>query len=775
MSLPFDDDPAVRLAALLEGSPVGMIELRFDALTVAGIERGVARVVNPAAQALLGCGPAPAPLDALWPASRPALTPIAERLVAGDGACAQLPVDIAQRRILLSARRVPDRPALWLTLVDGTAERAAEDRAALAELDLHQSQSVAGLGSYVWIVGTDTARWSPQLHALLETEEPSFETFVSRIHPDDVERTKIHVGGVLEGTNADPVLEYRLVLPSGRERWVRDAFAVERAPDGTPLRLVGTTLDITTVKQSERALAHALARSRADAARLRAAFDQAAVGIALIEPLGGIVQANAGLGAILGREAEALEGRLIGDLFDDAGARAIGAQLASVASGADRGWAPLDLEAPRADGGAAWVRVTFAPIDEPAAAPVGFMVVLEDRTAQREAERLAASFEQQLLQAQKLDAIGRLAGGVAHDFNNILQIVQLNLDLLEIGGGADPQEPLQVIGAAVERATSIVQQLLAFGRRGAEHPEPLDLVALVVGSVRMLRSWLEERVQITLTTAPESVGVRADRGMIEQVVLNLCVNARDAMPEGGLLHIDVRSVDLDIAFCRAHPWARVGRFARLTVEDGGHGIPPELIERVWEPFFTTRPPGQGTGLGLATVYGIVSRHQGMIALESTVGAGTRVAIHLPIEEGSPIRTEAPEGAPGVGRGETILVAEDDPTLRRMIVQVLSGAGYRVLAAADGDQAVAIACAHPGVIDLAVLDVVMPGQSGLSAARALAALRPRLRTLFSTGHGLDALTPAEHLPPAFEVIRKPYGAMQLLTRVSAALARPRGHD
>lgn len=634
------DTPSVvqRYRALFESGRAGYV---FIGLADIGPARpGAARVyeVNAAAREMLGCGdPPPDTLATLWPASTPPLTEVVAALIAGDGWQAALAVDLPDGRCL-QVSASPAHDGAWLTLYDISALREAEARAREAEARareaesvLHQSQAVAGLGSYVWTVGSDTVRWSPQLHALLELDEASFEAFTARIHPDDRERVLAHGSGVLTGEVAAQSLEYRLALPSGRARWVRDAFDVERDATGAPRRMMGTSLDITALKEVEIALAEALAESEANAARLRAAFEQAAVGIALTDASGAMRRVNARLAELFDRTPMALVGRPLSALFGHRAAF-VEAQLAELAEAPNGQGAALDLLTRRPDGGRVWVRMTVSRVATPGAREAGFLALIEDRTAQRTAERQAVELERQLVQAQKLEALGQLAGGVAHDFNNILQIIQLNIDLLHRHAPVVAERPRNAISAMVKRATLLVRQLLTFSRRDAHLPEPFDLASAVDTSVRMFRGWLDERIRITLTAPADPVPVHADRGMIEQVLLNLCVNARDAMPTGGPLDIDVRAVEYDAAWCADRPWAQPGRFARLTVRDAGVGMPDAVRERAWEPFFTTKAPGEGTGLGLSAVYGVIARHDGLLELWSKVGVGTRVAVHLPLDD-----------------------------------------------------------------------------------------------------------------------------------------------
>jgi len=379
--------------------------------------------------------------------------------------------------------------------------------------------------------------------------------------------------------------------------------------------------------------------------------------------------------------------------------------------------------------------------------------------------------ENQLVQSRKMEAVGRLAGGIAHDFNNILQVITGNVAMasMDAPDGHPVHDSLAEISRAGERAVNLVQQLLAFSRREELRLRPVDIGALVVDTARMLHRLIGEDIALDVRPAPGALPVLGDPGRIEQVLLNLCVNARDAMPDGGKLTIDTEIMDLDEEYCRNRPETRPGKYVVVAVSDDGCGIPKEIQHRIFEPFFSTKEVGHGTGLGLATVYAIVRQHGGFINLYSEIGLGTTFRFYLPAAEVA----VAPESAPVVadlkalqGHGETILVAEDDEQVLSVADRVLLQAGYRVLVAKHGDEALAVHEAHSGPIHLAILDVVMPHRNGRLTYDALHRRDPSLPVIFATGYSYHHLQ--DGLIEETQVLRKPYTPHELLERVRAAI-------
>ncbi len=415
-----------------------------------------------------------------------------------------------------------------------------------------------------------------------------------------------------------------------------------------------------------------------------------------------------------------------------------------------------------------WVNVRAEPETDPDGRVVRLIGVTQDITARRQ-------LEEQLRQAQKMEAVGQLAGGVAHDFNNLLTIINGYSDLLLEGLPPDDpsRELLGEIHKAGERSAGLTRQLLAFSRQQVLAPRVLDLNAVVADTTSLLRRVIGEDVRLATAPARALWPVKADPGQIEQVLLNLAVNARDAMPTGGTLTVETRNVELGAGDAAAYPGVRTGPHVLLAVSDTGCGMPPEVLARIFEPFFTTKEVGKGTGLGLATVYGIVKQSGGHVAVDSAVGRGTTFKVYLPRPE-----VEASAGAsgdrsvtPALPRGtETVLLVEDDDGVRALTRHILRGAGYTVLEAGDGAGAVRSAAGHRGPVHLLITDVVMPGEGGGSVAERVRALCPAVRVLYVSGYTDDAVVRHGILYEGVDFLQKPYTPAALARVVREVLDR-----
>jgi PAS domain S-box-containing protein len=424
----------------------------------------------------------------------------------------------------------------------------------------------------------------------------------------------------------------------------------------------------------------------------------------------------------------------------------------------------FENQARRKDGSLVWVveNVSLLPLDED-----GGEVLLGTVFDMTERRRL----EEQLLQSQKMEAVGRLAGGIAHDFNNLLTAVSGYSELLlrELPEGDPRRESADEIRKAGGRAAALTQQLLAFSRRQVLEPRVLDLNAVISGMERMLRRVIGEDVELITALQPELWRAKADPGQIEQAILNLVVNARDAMPRGGRLTVETANVELDEKFAGRYATVEPGPHVMLAVSDTGIGMDAELQARLFEPFFTTKEHGKGTGLGLSTTYGIVKQSGGSIWVYSEPGHGTTFKIYLPRceepLEDLPAAPPAREAAPGT---ETVLLVEDEPEVRRLVEKLLRLKGYRVLSAGSPADAVAIARRHEDAIDLLLTDVIMPGMNGRELARLLAEGRPDMRVLYMSGYADAAMNQHGILPPGTAFLSKPFTPEVLARKVREVL-------
>lgn len=428
--------------------------------------------------------------------------------------------------------------------------------------------------------------------------------------------------------------------------------------------------------------------------------------------------------------------------------------------------APYEKECFRPDGTRVSVLLTGTMLPGPGEEIAAFAVDLTERN----------SLEVQLRQSQKMEAVGLLAGGVAHDFNNILQaLLGYGSMLLErIPDGDEMHEFAEEIVHGTERAAALTRQLLAFSRRQILEMEDLDLNDVVKNLARMIRRVIGEDIEMNIIEGQQLGLVHADCGQVEQVLLNLCVNARDAMPEGGVLTVETEKVVIGEEYCAVHTWASPGSYVMLSVSDTGHGMDAQTQEHIFEPFFTTKELGKGTGLGLATVYGIVRQHQGMIQVYSEVDAGTTFKVYLPNLERTVEKKEHAVNERAGGGTETILLAEDDASILKLAERILKDAGYTVLTASNGREALDVFERRGNDIALVILDVIMPKLGGKAVYDALMPRFPQVRFLFTSGYSPNAVHTNYVMQEGIELIQKPYAPDALLRKVRLILD-PAGED
>jgi hypothetical protein len=500
---------------------------------------------------------------------------------------------------------------------------------------------------------------------------------------------------------------------------------------------------------------------RDNEARLRAIVDTVADGMLVIARDGRIESVNRASEQIFGYPSDQIRGEIATALFsppnDDL--KELLAVLERVRAGSPR----REIEGVRRDGKP--VALDLSVSDLEVGAQQALLVMVRDVT---ERKRL----EEQFTQAQKMEGIGRLAGGIAHDFNNLLTVI-----LSYTGGFDDPELPPQVredlaqVHEAAERAANLTRQLLTFARQQRIEPRVLNLAEIVLGMDKLLRRVLGEDVELTTVAEEEQSIVEIDPGQLEQVLMNLAVNARDAMPRGGRLSIVLRNVGFDEAHRLGGPQTPAEPCAHLVVRDTGGGMNAETLARTFEPFFTTKQVGHGTGLGLATCYGIIKQFGGHIWIESKVGSGTSVHMLLPRTDAPASTIRAAREVPSPrGRGETTLVVEDNDLVRDVTVRALTASGYKVLSAGRPSQALSIAAAHPGKIHIVVTDIVMPEMRGPELAAKILETRPDTRVLFVSGHSEELVGRAPAVGPRPELLAKPFTVAALTRRVREVLDR-----
>jgi len=575
------------------------------------------------------------------------------------------------------------------------------------------------------------------------------------VHAEDRPAVQAWVQRVLRSRHAERI-EYRVRRPDGAVRWLEDALVPVVDAAGAVERLDGIARDITDRKRAAEELARAL--------RERETIMEGVPDILyMVDADTRLVRWNRRLEVVTGYAPAALAGRLALD-FIAPDARALLAE--AIMQALATGYAEIEADLLTADGRTIPYHWTGVPLRNEKGEPTGLTGVGRDLTAYK-------NLEQQFRQAQKMEAIGRLAGGIAHDFNNVLTAITGYTELLldDLGDDAAQRGDLEEIRAAAARAAGLTRQLLAFSRQQVLEPRVLDLNAVVAGMDKMLRRILGEDVELATALAANLGRIKADPGQIEQVILNLAVNARDAMPRGGKLTIETANAELDDAYAREHVTVVPGRYVMLAMSDTGTGIDAEIKAKMFEPFFTTKGPGKGTGLGLATVYGIVKQSGGNVWVYSEPGRGATFKVYLPgVDE--PVEGPAVVAAPTrpLEGTETILVVEDNESVRRLVRGVLQGHGYVVLDAAEPAEALTLVEGHGGHIALLVTDVVMPGISGRELARQLEAARPGLLVLYMSGYTDDAIVNHGVLEAGVAFLQKPFTPAGLLHKVREVLDR-----
>ena len=521
----------------------------------------------------------------------------------------------------------------------------------------------------------------------------------------------------------------------------------------------------------ERAARDVAEAQRATLATLVEHTDDAVAGLT---PEGIITAWNGGAERMFGYTAEEVVGKPAAMLADQAGSE----EQADVFARIRRGERGMSYEAQRLrkDGTLVDLSLTITPIQDQAGTVIGACAIARDITSAKEAADRQHAIEERTNQALRMESLGKLAGGVAHDFNNILAIIANYTEFVidETADQPDVQADLRQVRTAVDRATALTRQLLTFTRAEAVQPQDVDVNAAITEVQMMLQRTIGEHINLIAVPSSEPLTVHADPGQLQQVLLNLAINARDAMPEGGTLVLEANTAVLDGEEVNMQPPLPAGRYARLLVSDTGEGMSPETVARIFEPFFTTKPQGKGTGLGLATVYGIVTDAGGSLNVYSELGMGTTFRIYLPLVTAATAAAAAPAvpcQAP-YGDGRTVLVVEDESALARVITRILTNGGYRMVTAANGVQALELYEEHG--CDVLLTDVIMPEMSGRRLAELLHQRQPDLPVLYMSGYSNGLLGTAHLLDEDIAFIEKPFTASGLLCKLASARQQGQAH-
>jgi two-component system cell cycle sensor histidine kinase/response regulator CckA len=585
-------------------------------------------------------------------------------------------------------------------------------------------------------------------------EELKNSSSMDQIHPDDRERVKA-AAAEARRTGIGKNLEYRIRHKNGTWLVLESTSSVIGNATGVPEKLVIVNRDITARKQASEAL-------RLSELSFRSAIENAPYGIYRAQTSGKLLLANPALQKMLGYEsqAEMLELNLITDVYVDP----LEHKRVNELFTNQKEFTDVQVDWKRKDGKPIKARCTGWFVKSAAEGAAYFEVFAEDVTEKWLLER-------QLRMAQKMEAVGRLSGGIAHDFNNLLGVIIGYSQVLKrtLPPGTAFLEHAEEIEKAGQRAATLTRQLLAFSRQQVLAPAVLNLNSLISEMEKMLPRLIGEDIEIVISLDPAIGSVKADQGQLEQVVMNLAVNARDAMPDGGKVVITTSNVSLDEAWTRLHPGSKVGDYVMLSVADTGTGIDSETLAHIFEPFFTTKERGKGTGLGLATVYGVVKQSGGYVWVESAPGKGAAFQIYLPrIEEAASVPERAAPIVEAFRGAETILLVEDADALRKLTHMLLEQHGYRVLVAANGAAALQLVEEKPESVNLLLTDVIMPGLNGRALAERLQLRQPGLKVLYMSGYTDDAIVDHGVLAAGTHLLHKPFSEESLIHKVREVL-------
>ena len=582
---------------------------------------------------------------------------------------------------------------------------------------------------------------------------PHIDWWFDHIDPEDRERVTAGLHGVIDHGGSSWSDQYRYRRRDGTYATVMDRGYIMRDPAGTAVRMIGAMTDVTDRTRSEEAVRFQ--------AQLLNAVQQAVVAT---DPAGTVIFWNKFAEKLYGWSADEAIGKPLDELTPAPFLRDHGAEIMERAA-AGGSWTGEFLAQGRA-GKSFPALLTTSPVLDAKGGILGLVGVSIDLTERR-------SLEEQFRQSQKMDAVGRLAGGIAHDFNNLLTVIRLNTEI--IIEGFDPSDPraedVKQIRSAADRASALTRQLLAFSRKQILQPRVLDLNSVVSSVEPMLARLIGEDIRISCSSGARGYVV-ADPGQIEQVLVNLVVNARDAMPGGGRINIETTNAELDENYTSEHSPVIAGRYIALSVADTGIGMDKDTQEHAFDPFFTTKEAGKGTGLGLATVYGIVKQSGGYVWVYSEPGLGTTIKVYLPEVSAAAAFTSAGEtttAAKVIPRGsETILLVEDEDAVRSLTCRILEKQGYRVIPAQHGRDAMDIATREEGRIDLVLTDIVMPGLNGRGLVEKLSGIRPSIKSLYMSGYTDDDIVRRGFVEPSKAFLQKPFTSEALVRTVRKVL-------
>jgi PAS domain S-box-containing protein len=644
-----------------------------------------------------------------------------------------------------------------------TTEKIVTGRALLeSEARLRLATEGAKIGTWDWDLRKVRGSWSKRTMEILGVEESGDITPERRnetMHPEDRTRVWQELADAMSAGD-DLISEYRVIRPDGEVRWIASHGAVERDAEGVPLRAAGVVLDVTDHKTAE-----AVLRESGAIAERERLWSLSQDMLARADYTGKMSAVSPAWKRVLGWDEEELLSRGYASFMhgDDAAAT-----LAAIEGMAATGQpARFENRIATKDGG--WKPIEWTVAPEPD--KLNFIAVGRDLSHAKARDAELREAQEALRQAQKMEAVGQLTGGIAHDFNNLLTGVIGSLDMMQRqmakGDTSKIERYATTAMTSANRAAALTHRLLAFSRRQPLDPRPVDANRLVSGMEELLRRTIGESVSLGIVTATGLWQTLCDPHQLESAILNLSINARDAMPDGGVLTIETCNAHLDDTYVARQRDVKPGQYICICVTDTGTGMTKDTIEKAFEPFFTTKPIGQGTGLGLSMIYGFARQSEGYARIYSEVGQGTTMKLYLPRYYGEAERAEEEHGeltdAHRAEAGQVVLVIEDETAVRDLVVDVLEELGYRAIEAADGPAGLAILQSKVR-LDLLITDIGLPGLNGRQVVDAARQHRPDLRVLFMTGYAENAAIANGFLEPGMEMITKPFAVEALATRI-----------
>ncbi len=658
------------------------------------------------------------------------------------------------------------KPAtLLVTLYDITERRQMLDELRHNREHLARAQSVGSIGSCEVNLFTREVIWSEEMYRLWDVDPagpaPEFKQLLERIHPDDCDRIAELDRMSLAGIEADPC-DFRIVLREGGVRWLNRQAMFIRDLDGSPELVLISNQDVTARIEAE----NDLRQTKTLLAGIVESSDDAIISKSLD---GTIMSWNAAAERMFGYSAEEIVGKNISVLSPHDRENEIPGILQRIANG--ERVAHYETKRKHKGGAVLDISLTVSPIYDGAGHIIGASKVARDVTATKEAARRGQQLEAQLRQLQKMEAIGQLTGGVSHDFNNLLTVIVGRLELIEaeLDANSVARDWVRSCFNAAKRGATLTRSLLSFSRQQPLTPTVIDVAAAIEEVVGLLPRTLGETIEVKAKAAPNLWRCEVDPGQLQNALLNLALNARDAMSNGGKLTIEANNSHLDADYAAINALVKEGDYVSLSVTDTGSGMPPEVVARAFDPFYTTKEFGKGSGLGLSMVYGFASQSGGHVKIYSEVGLGTTVRLYLPrcksvhvAVETQPVKLSQSFGQ------ETILVVEDDDDMRSLTATQLSRLGYSVQTAANGADALRLAEAHPEIA-LMLTDLTLPGgMGGRDLADRAQTLMPNLRILYMSGYTEDAIMDQGRLAANVRMLQKPFGIRDLAEHIRATL-------